>query len=187
MTAARELVNAQSREVGDLHALATDAMQGLFTGSGVDGPMSVGHGLMAIGGVIKGRDELMRAHDCQLFTLFDPETEGEHWVWDEACQTHTYSTTSLVSRTRYSVAIHAATPGMILVRHRMRSDGQRHTRSSVTAWEVAGVNSDGSVRLLDRPTWVPSSLPPPHVSESSAASRSGADRGRGARRVVAGA
>lgn len=173
-TMVRAELTMRSDRIGpeEFEALAAEAFRSLFSSSGVSSPAMVAPGVVAVGGMIRGRDETLRQHKCQLFTVVDPDDHSESWVWDSDAL---HSGRSRVGNISYSVSLRVAHVGMILVRHAMTSDGMRHTRTSTTAWQVTDVSPEGDVTLSGLPSWVPAALPPPHGAES--AGSAGRERG----------
>lgn len=166
-----ELTRRRSDEMPDLDVVVRAQMQRLAQ-NGVRAPQQVGPGMVALGGLITESGE---RHKCQLFTLIDSEGGAELWAWDDDMESLVHTDTSKVGQVRSSVAIHAVMPGTVMVRHRMAFDGQRHSRTSVTAWRVSDIDASGGVRLVEIP-WVATSLPPPH--HKTAARPAGVERVR---------
>ena len=162
----------------DMDALARRAMQDLFSDSGVQGPMQVAAGLVALGGLVQEQGVGSQRHKCQLFTVMADDDAPEMWSWDTDLETCLHSDTTKVGTTRRSVSLHAAMERMVIVRHRMTSDGARHTRTSINAWRIDSVDEDGKVRITAMPGYVPTTLPPPHGGASSASSAGLLVRGR---------
>lgn len=138
-----------SRAAGayDPETLAIKALEKGYTITGDPvAPQDMGGGIIAITNVV--RDTSSVKHRCHLHTLkMGPEEKEEWWVWDENCPTYLYSETSKVDAIRRTVALHALTNGMVLSRHSMVHDGERHERKSLSVFDVIQeVDRDGTIQ-----------------------------------------
>lgn len=167
-TAQDEIARRAADEAPDFEALSRRALQELFSDSGVDGPKAVAAGVFALGGMVREQSAGSNRHKCQLFTVMTDDDATEMWAWDDALETLLHSDTAKVGPTRRSVSLHAAMDRMVILRHRMTSDGTRHSRTSVSAWRISEVDEEGNIFFEALRGWVPTTLPPPHGGAGSA-------------------
>lgn len=123
-------------------------------------PEAVGKGLIALGGLIKYNSSGTR-HTCNLFSVYIPGMDA-FWAWEDG-GTLAFSHSTKVGDVRQSVAVHTALSDMILIRHTMKHDGERHTRITERAWECYwGEDGNEPLSIIPARNYVAQTLPVPN-------------------------
>lgn len=148
----------------DPDTLIEVAMQEMFLANGNPRPPQVvAPGIVALAGSV--RDVSSTKHLCRLFTVKVP-ADSEHWMWDEEAPTFIHSDSAKVGRNRWSVSLHQAIEGMVLIQHAREKVDDRHASQSMSAWTVeqqydidTGEVGDTTIKVMSE--WTPTRLPPP--------------------------
>lgn len=148
-------ITDRSVENGDPEASVQQAMQKGFRPDGSpNDPFVIGMHLAIPGILTEGSG---KRHTCKLSTVTLPDDSLTMWVWDDQLPTFLTSDSDKIGSQMRSVALHTLIDGIVITRHSMSWDGERHTRNSSRSWTYS---SEEGLTLT--PDFVPGHLPPPH-------------------------
>lgn len=153
-----EIAN-RSVEAGDPEATMKQALQKGFRLDGSPETPFVCGVHLAIPGVLK--ESTGQRHLCSLSTITLPDDSATTWVWDDNAPTFIDTDSDKIGTQMRSVALHTLIDGIIITRHEMSWDGERHTRNSSKSWTYT---SERGVHSLAN--FIPGHLPPPQNERS---------------------
>lgn len=147
----------------DPDVLVAQAMQSMFSNSGDPlPPTMIAANIVALAGTV--RDTSSGKHACSLYTVQMPNDEPPMWSWDSTT-TKIHNDHEKVGQIRRSVSIHVTVDDMVIARHDMMWDGNRHIRNVSRAWRVESVvdtETDNVTSILTpEKNYTPTHLPPP--------------------------
>lgn len=113
-------------------------------------PKDMGHGIIAITGVVKDRGSGGK-HNCTLYSVRATEEDpDEYWTWDEDAPSFLDSDSVKINGLRRSVSLHSLPTGALIIQHKMEWNGQYHDRKSVEGFKVKNkYNDDGECISTD--------------------------------------
>lgn len=160
----------RAMENGDVDVVLREAMQVLFSGSGIEAPRIMSPGIVAMANL--HTETSANKHNCNMYTVVPPSGDGEFWVWDEGCDTFIHSDRAKVGKVFRSVSLHAVVDGTIFVRHNRTHNGERHVPQTCVAYVVKSEFNTKTGEIVSEkverlPEWTPSHLPPPIGMEDS--------------------
>lgn len=148
----------------DPDILIAQAMQFMFDNSGSPlPPKMLSNNILSLSGTV--RDTSAGKHICTLYTIQLPDDGPPAWSW-EPTGTLIHNDHEKVGQIRRSVSIHSTIDDMVVARHDMTWNGERHVRNASRAWRLSTIDvsetGESKSVLIPEANYTPTHLPPPH-------------------------